>query len=107
MGEPWTLRPDHPFAQGSDPQNGGRVGTEVATSRIETCACEGAAVTFIVNASRGEEAAVTVRLSGAGAIAKARSLLEAGWQVFITGPDGVRYHPPDFDKLLSLSSTFR
>ena len=66
-----------------------------------------AAVTFIVNASRGEEAAVTVRLSGAGAIAKAHSLLEAGWQVFITGPDGVRYHPPDFDKLLSLSSTLR
>jgi hypothetical protein len=68
---------------------------------------KGAAVTFIVNASKGEEVAVTVRLSGAGAIAKAHSLLEAGWQVSITGPDGVRYHPPDFDKLLSLASTLR
>jgi len=64
-------------------------------------------VTFIVNASKGEEAAVTVRLSGAGAIARAKTLLEAGWQVFITGPDGVRYNPPEFDKLLSLPSTLR
>jgi hypothetical protein len=68
---------------------------------------KGAAVIFIVNASKGEEATVTVRLSGAGAIAKARALLEAGWQVFITGPDSVRYHSTEFDKLLSLPSTVR
>jgi len=64
-------------------------------------------VIFIVNASKGEEATVTVRLSGAGAITKARSLLEAGWQVFITGPDGVCYHPAEFERLLSLPSTAR
>jgi hypothetical protein len=57
-------------------------------------------VTFIVHASRGEDVAVTIRLSVAAAIAKGRSLLDAGWQVFITGPDGIRYDPAEFDKLL-------
>jgi hypothetical protein len=45
----------------------------------------------------------TIRLSVVVAIAKGRSLAEEGWQVFIMGPDGIRYHPPEFDKLLSLS----
>ena len=57
-------------------------------------------MTFIVNVSKGEQAAVTVRLSGAGAIARACTLLEAGWQVVITGPDGMRYQPAEFNKLL-------
>jgi hypothetical protein len=64
---------------------------------------KGVAVTFIVNASRGEEATSTVRLSVVVAIAKGRTLAEEGWQVFITGPDGIRYCPAEFDKLLSLS----
>ena len=67
----------------------------------------GGAVTFFVNASKGENAVVTVRLSGAVAIAKARSLQDEGWQVFITGPDGNRYHPSEFDKLLATDSTER
>ena len=58
-------------------------------------------MTFIVHASRGEESATTVRLSAAVAIAKARTLEDEGWQVFITGPDGIRYDPADFDRLLS------
>jgi hypothetical protein len=62
---------------------------------------KGFAVTFIVHASRGEDSATTVRLSVAVAIAKARALVDEGWQVFITGPDGIRYTPPDFDQLLS------
>ena len=45
----------------------------------------------------------TVRLSVVVAIAKGRALAEEGWQVFITGPDGNRYHPAEFDRLLSLS----
>jgi hypothetical protein len=61
---------------------------------------KGIFVTFIVHASRGEDVAVTIRLSVVVAIAKGRSLLDAGWQVFITGPDGVRYYPTEFDKLL-------
>jgi hypothetical protein len=60
-------------------------------------------VAFIVHASRGEEATTTVRLSVVVAIAKGRALAEEGWQVFITGPDGVRYDPSEFDRLLSLS----
>jgi hypothetical protein len=60
-------------------------------------------VTFIVHASRGEDAATTVRLSAAVAVAKGRALVDEGWQVFITGPDGIRYGPADFDKLLSRS----
>ena len=57
-------------------------------------------MTFIVQASKGEAKAVTVRLSVAVAIAKGRTLLSEGWQVFITGPDGVRYGPAEFDRLL-------
>jgi hypothetical protein len=64
-------------------------------------------VTFIVHASRGEEAATTIRLSAVVAIAKGRALADEGWQVFITGPDGVRYSPSEFDKLLSLSKVLR
>ena len=61
-------------------------------------------MTFIVHASRGEEATTTVRLSVVVAIAKGRTLADEGWQVFITGPDGIRYYPSEFDRLLSLSS---
>jgi hypothetical protein len=62
----------------------------------------GSAVTFIVHASRDEDATTTVRLSVAAAVAKGRTLADEGWQVVITGPDGIRYPPPEFDKLLSL-----
>jgi hypothetical protein len=69
----------------------------------ECIAQKGFVVTFIVHASRGEDATTTIRLSVAVAVAKARALVDEGWQVFITGPDGIRYSPPDFDKLLSRS----
>jgi hypothetical protein len=59
-------------------------------------------VTFIVHASRGENTTTTIRLSVIVAIAKGRALAEEGWQVFITGPDGIRYYPSEFDRLLSL-----
>ena len=60
-------------------------------------------MTFLVHASRGEDATTTVRLSVAVAIAKGRTLAEGGWQVFIVGPDGTRYYPSEFDELLLLS----
>jgi hypothetical protein len=60
-------------------------------------------VTFVVHASRGEDVATTVRLSVVVAIAKGLSFVEDGWEVFIVGPDGVRYDPPEFEKLLALS----
>ena len=69
----------------------------------ECIAQKGFAVTFIVHASRDEDSVTTVRLSVAVAIAKARSLADEGWQVSITGPDGIRYGPLDFDRLLSHS----
>jgi hypothetical protein len=64
-------------------------------------------VTFIVQASRGEDVITTVRLSVVVAIAKGLALAEEGWRVFIIGPDGVRYYPGEFDKLLSLSPALR
>jgi len=68
---------------------------------------KGMAVTFIVQASRGEETMTTVRLSVVVAIAKGRALAEEGWQVSITAPDGIRYHPSEFDELLSFSPALR
>lgn len=60
-------------------------------------------MTFIVHASRSEEVTTTVRLSVVVAIAKALAFADDGWQVFIIGPDGVRYYPPEFDRLLTLN----
>jgi len=60
-------------------------------------------VTFIVHASRGENVTTTVRLSVVVAIAKGLAFVEEGWQVVIIGPDGVRYDPSEFEKLLSFS----
>jgi hypothetical protein len=67
-------------------------------------------VTFLVEASKGEAKVVTVRLSVAVAMDKARTLLAEGWEVSITGPDGIRYAPAEFDELLrhgrTVSSNF-
>ena len=60
-------------------------------------------MTFIVHASRDDDTTTTVRLSVVVAIAKGRALAEEGWQVIITGPDGIRYYPDEFEKLLSLN----
>jgi hypothetical protein len=68
---------------------------------------KGFAVTFIVHASRGEDVQVTVRLSVAVAIAKGRSLLDEGWQVYITGPDGIRHYPATFHELQAPGPTLR
>jgi hypothetical protein len=56
-------------------------------------------VTYIVHASKGDHETTTFRLSAVAAIAKARALANAGCQVFITGPDGTRFLPFEFDKL--------
>ena len=60
-------------------------------------------MTFIVHASRDDDTTTTVRLSVVVAIAKGRALAEEGWHVFITGPEGIRYYPDEFEKLLSLN----
>ena len=64
-------------------------------------------MTFIVQASRGEDVTTTIRLSVVVAIAKGLALAEEGWQVFITGPDGIRYYPREFDSLLSTNPALR
>jgi hypothetical protein len=60
-------------------------------------------VAFIVHASRGEDTTTTIRLSVVVAIAKGRALAQEGWQVSITGPDGIRHPPSEFDRLLPRS----
>ena len=60
-----------------------------------------ASVTFIVRGMRSDDATTAVRLRADTAVAKARDLIVAGWQVFIECPDGIRNYPDDFDNLLS------
>jgi hypothetical protein len=62
-------------------------------------------LTFIVHASRGEAVVITVRLRVAAAIAKARALSDAGWDVYIISPDDIRYTPADFDRLRACSAS--
>jgi hypothetical protein len=54
-----------------------------------------------VRGTRGGEATTVVRLRADTAVAKARDLLVAGWQVFIECPDGRRNYPDEFGNLLS------
>jgi hypothetical protein len=68
---------------------------------------KGVAVTFMVHASKGEDVMTTFRISVVAAIAKGRILADEGWQVFITGPDGIRYHSSEFDRLLLLDPSRR
>jgi hypothetical protein len=56
---------------------------------------------FVVRGTRGDDATTVVRLRADTAVAKARDLIVAGWQVFIECPDGIRNYPDDFDNLLS------
>jgi hypothetical protein len=64
------------------------------------------AMTFILEASKDDDALTTFRLSAAAASAKANALMKEGWQVVITGPDGTRYRPFEFDWLaLSASAS--
>jgi hypothetical protein len=60
---------------------------------------ENSVMTFILEASRDADALTTFRLSAAAASAKADALMKEGWQVVITGPDGTRYRPFEFDRL--------
>ena len=62
-------------------------------------------MTFIVHASKGEAVTITVRLRVAAAIAKARALVDAGWDVYVVSPDGIRYTPADFDRLRTCSAS--
>jgi len=58
-------------------------------------------MTFVVRGTRGDDATTVFRLRADTAVAKARDLIVAGWQVFIECPNGIRNYPDDFDNLLS------
>lgn len=58
---------------------------------------------FIVRGTKGEALATAIRLRSVTAVAKARDLVSAGWQVFIEREDGNRHYPDEFDHLISHS----
>jgi hypothetical protein len=68
---------------------------------------KGIAATFFAQASKGETVVITARLSAVITIANRQSMRADGWEVFITGRDGIRYRPAEFDRLLTLRSAAR
>jgi hypothetical protein len=61
------------------------------------------AMTFTIHASKGGQSVVTVRISPAVAVDKARVLESLGWQVHVTDSAGHQFNHSDFDCLTSLS----
>jgi hypothetical protein len=61
------------------------------------------AMTFTIHASKNSQRIVTVRISPAVAVDKARGLESLGWQVHITDSAGHQFDPTDFDRLSSLA----
>ncbi len=61
------------------------------------------AMTFAIHASKNGQSVVTVRISPAVAVDKARVLESLGWQVHVTDSAGHQFDPLDFDRLSSLA----
>jgi predicted esterase len=59
-------------------------------------------MTYAIHASREGESVVTIRISPAVAIDKARTLQASGWQVHVTDSTGHQIDPRDFDRFLAL-----
>ena len=55
---------------------------------------------LVVHASKDRTSTRTLYLSPAIAVAKARIMLKAGWQVYIVDADGRIFHPEQFDEIL-------
>jgi hypothetical protein len=62
-------------------------------------------MTFTIHASKDGHMTQTLRIDPEIAVAKARALLDTGWEVHITDPAGHRYRPEAFGQLCSFSST--
>ena len=60
-------------------------------------------MTFTIHASKNGQSVVTVRISPAVAVDKARALESLGWQVHVTNSAGRRFTPSEFDWLSSLA----
>jgi hypothetical protein len=61
------------------------------------------AMTFTIHASKNGQSVVTVRISPAVAVDKARVLESLGWQVHVTDSAGHQFDPADFDRLSSFA----
>jgi hypothetical protein len=61
------------------------------------------AMTFTIHASKNGQSVVTVRISPAVAVDRARVLEGLGWQVHITDSAGHQFDPSDFDRLSSIA----
>jgi hypothetical protein len=57
---------------------------------------------LVVHASKHRTSKRTLYISPAIAVAKARGLFKAGWQVHVVDADGRLFHPEQFDQLLRL-----
>jgi hypothetical protein len=55
---------------------------------------------LVVHAWKGSESQRTLYINPAIAVAKARGLSKAGWQVHVVDADGRMFHPEKFDQLL-------
>jgi hypothetical protein len=60
-------------------------------------------MTFAIHASKNGQSVVTLRISPAVAVDKARVLESLGWQVHVTDSAGYQFYPSDFDRLSSLA----
>jgi hypothetical protein len=54
---------------------------------------------LVVHASKHRKSTRTLYISPAIAVAKARIMSKAGWQVHIVDADGRMFHPEQFDQL--------
>ena len=60
-------------------------------------------MTFAIHAWKDDQSIVTVRISPAVAVDKARVLERSGWKVHVTDSTGHRFDPSDFDYLSSFA----
>ena len=60
-------------------------------------------MTFTIHASKNGQSVVTVRISPAVAVDKARVLESLGWQVHVTNSTGHQFTPSEFGGLSSLA----
>ena len=60
-------------------------------------------MTFTIQASKNGQSVVTVRISPAVAVDKARVLESLGWQVHVTDSAGHQFTPSEFGWLSSLA----
>jgi hypothetical protein len=59
------------------------------------------AAIYTIHATRNDQTIVTHRIIPDVAVAQARTLKAAGWQVRISGTSGRQFGPAEFDQLLT------